>query len=196
MPGKKELSLLPNEANQNTPLARLLRWLTTVGRFIIVFTELIVISAFLSRFWLDRKNSDLSEVLRQQKAILNSTADFEKEFSSLQTRLKFISTFFQKQPDYPGTIKSLVNTVPDGVFFQTFNLGQSETDPSRLISVLRLYTYQEDSIISFITNLTLNPDIDSVNVRRIEKKAKDNKYYVDISLTFKKNDKSKSFSQL
>jgi len=196
MPGKKELSLLPNEANQNTPLARLLRWLTTVGRFIIVFTELIVISAFLSRFWLDRKNSDLSEVLRQQKAILGSTADFEKEFSSLQTRLKFINTFFQKQPDYPGTIKSLVNTVPVGVFFQSFNLGQSEIDPSRLTSSLSLYTYQEDSIISFITNLTLNPDIDSVDVRRIEKKAKDNKYYVDISLTFKKNDKPKSISQL
>jgi hypothetical protein len=196
MPGKKELSLLPNEANQNTPLARLLRWLTTVGRFIIVFTELIVISAFLSRFWLDRKNSDLSEVLRQQKAILGSTADFEKEFSSLQTRLKFISTFYQKQPDYPNTIKSLVNTVPAGIFFQNFNLGQSETDPTRLTSVLSLYTYQEDSIISFITNLTLNPDIDSVNVRRIEKKAKDNKYYVDISLTFKKNDKPKIGAQL
>jgi Tfp pilus assembly protein PilN len=196
MPGKKELSLLPDEANLNTPLARLLRWLTTVGRFVIVFTELIVISAFLSRFWLDRKNSDLSEIIRQQKAILASTADFEKDYSLLQSRLQFIDTFIKKQPDYPGLIKSLVNTVPEDIFFQSFNLSQGEVDPSSLTSVLSLYTYREDSIVNFITNLTLNPDIDSVNIRRIEKKAKDNKYYVDISLTFKKNEPLQSSTKL
>jgi len=196
MPRKKELSLLPDEANQNTPLARLIQWSTTVGRYIIVFTELIVISAFLSRFWLDRKNSDLSEVVRQQKAILNSTADFEDEFSLLQSRLKFIDTSFKNQSDYPSLIKSLVNTVPNDIFFQSFNLGQDEANPSKLTSAVSLYTYQEDSVVSFITNLTLNPDIDSVDVRRIEKKAKDNKYYVDISLTFKKNDIRKSPTKL
>ena len=172
MPRRKELSLLPNEANQNTPLARLIQWSTTVGRYIIVFTELIVISAFLSRFWLDRKNSDLSEVVRQQKAILNSTADFEDEFSLLQSRLKFIDASFKNQSDYPSLIKSLVNTVPNDVFFQSFNLGQDEANPSKLTSVVSLYTYQEDSIVSFITNLMLNPDIDSVDVRRIEKRPK------------------------
>jgi methyl coenzyme M reductase subunit C-like uncharacterized protein (methanogenesis marker protein 7) len=77
MPAKKEISLLPDEENLNTLSARVLRYLTTIGRVIIILTELAVISAFLSRFWLDRKNADLSETIRQQKAILESTQEFE-----------------------------------------------------------------------------------------------------------------------
>jgi len=53
MPAKKEISLLPDEENLDSFSARAFRWLTTVGRYVIVFTELIVICAFLSRFWLD-----------------------------------------------------------------------------------------------------------------------------------------------
>ena len=47
MPAKKEISLLPNEENLNTFSARFLRWVTSVGRVVIVFVELIVIGAFL-----------------------------------------------------------------------------------------------------------------------------------------------------
>ena len=83
MPSKKEISLLPAEENLNTFSARFLKWVTSVGRVVIVFVELIVIGAFLSRFWLDRKNSDLSETLRQQKAILASTQEFEKDYLEL-----------------------------------------------------------------------------------------------------------------
>jgi len=188
MPGKKEISLLPNEVNQNTPLARLLQWLTTVGRFVIVFTELIVILAFISRFWLDRKNSDLSEIIRQQKAILASTSDFEKEYASLQSRLKYIGDFYDNRPDYQGQIKNITSALPPDIFFENFTIGQNEKDKKMLLASINLYTYREDSIIDFITNLTTNPNISDVNIRKIEKKAKDNRYYIDISLSLKSNE--------
>ncbi|MBU1129800.1 hypothetical protein KKE45_00570, partial [Patescibacteria group bacterium] len=87
---KKEISFLPKHQDNHSFIAKLVRWVTTVGRSVIIFTELIVIAAFVSRFWLDRKNSDLSESIRQQKAILESTAPFEKDFLILQNRLKAI----------------------------------------------------------------------------------------------------------
>lgn len=184
-PVKKEISLLPNEDNNNTPLARALRWLTSVGRVIIIITELVVISAFISRFWLDRKNSDLSEVLRQQKAILNSTQDFETEYRSLQERLKYIDAFYESEPNYVENIKSLIQSMPDGVFFQNITLN-SDVKTSQVSAKLDLYSYQEDVIVDFITNLKLNPDIETVNVQKIEKKPKDSKYYLNILLTFQK----------
>jgi hypothetical protein len=188
MPGKKEISLLPNEVNQNTPLARLLHWLTTVGRFIIVFTELIVISAFISRFWLDRKNSDLSEIIRQQKAILASTSNFEKEYSSLQSRLKYIDTFYQNRPDYQTQIKKISGSLPPDIYFENFTIGQDEKNPKILTAYINLYTYREDLIVEFITNLTANPSITNLNVQKIEKKAKDSRYYIDVSLSLKSNE--------
>jgi len=87
MPPKKEISLLPSEENLNSPLAKITKWATSTGRVVIIFVELIVILAFLSRFSLDRRNADLSETLRQQKAILASTKDFENDYLSLQKRL-------------------------------------------------------------------------------------------------------------
>jgi len=185
MPSKKEISLLPNEENSHSFSARFLRWITSVGRVVIIFTELIVIIAFLSRFWLDRKNSDLSEILRQQKAILTSTKDFEDDYLSLQGRLQYIKNFYLSQPDYVNNLNSLIQSLPSGIYFQNFNLSHDKKT-SQVYAKVQLYSYQEDAIVNFITNLKLNPDIDGVEVQKIEKKTKDSKYYLNIALTFKK----------
>lgn len=177
MSAKKELSLLPNEADNNSFSARAIRYLTTIGRFVIVFTELIVISAFISRFWLDRQNSDLSEVLRQQKAIIESTQPFEVEFLALQEKLKFIDNQYKTQPNYISNVKSLVSSMPTDVFFQKLAIGDTSAQVS-------LYSYREDSLVDMIVSLSLNPDISNVNIKKIEKKDKDSKYFVDMTLIF------------
>ncbi len=185
MPAKKEISLLPNEENLNTFSARFLRWVTSVGRVVIIFVELIVIGAFLSRFWLDRKNSDLSETLRQQKAILGSTQEFEKDYVSLQERLKFIKNFYKTEPKYTESLNSLIQSIPDGIYFQNISFNSGEK-ASIITGSVEAFSYQEDAIIDFIVNLKLNPDISSVNVQKIEKKTKDSKFYLSLSLTFNK----------
>jgi Tfp pilus assembly protein PilN len=185
MPSKKEISLLPAEENLNTFSARFLKWVTSVGRVVIVFVELIVIGAFLSRFWLDRKNSDLSETLRQQKAILASTQEFEKDYLSLQERLKFIKNFYKAEPKYIESLTSLIQSIPEGIYFQSIDFNTDEK--TKLITgSIESFSYQEDAIINFIVNLKLNPEISSVNVQKIEKKTKDSKFYLSIFLTFKK----------
>lgn len=186
MPSKKEISLLPNEDNSNTFIARFLKWVSTVGRVVIIFTELIVILAFLSRFWLDRKNSDLSEILRQQKAILNSTQEFEDDYTSLQLRLKYIKSFYQTEPKYVDNLNSVIHSLPEAIYFQTFNFAQDKKT-SEVVAKIDLYSYQEDAIVDFITNLKLNPDVRSVEIQKIEKKTKDSRYYLSISLAFNKS---------
>lgn len=185
MPSKKEISLLPGEENSNNLFARILKWLTSVGRVVIIFTELIVIGAFLSRFWLDRKNSDLSEILRQQKAIISSTKEFEDDYLSLQERLKYIKDFYSHEPAYINNLNSFVQSIPSDVYIQ--NLIFNNDKKSALVTATaQLYSYQEESIVNFITNLKLNPDISSVKVQNIEKKTKDSKFYLDIAFSFKK----------
>lgn len=187
MPPKKEISLLPQEENSQSPLARFLRWATGVGRVVIIFTELIVILAFFSRFWLDRENADLSDTLRQQKAIIASTKEFEEDYLSLQERLNYIDKFYKNRPDFTRYMRSLVSTVPNDIFFQSLAF-KKQPDKSDLSCVAQLYSYQESSLVDFITNASLNPDIDSVDVRRIEKKSRDNKYYLDVVINFKNSE--------
>ena len=183
MPPKKEISLLPEENNPHSFSNRFIRWLTTAGRYVIVFTELVVVLAFLSRFWLDRKNADLSETLRQQKAILESTKEFENEFTLLQQRLNFVDKFYQQSPEYVPKIQSIVESSPPGVVYNRLSLSRVP-ESAHVQTDMVVYVYQESSIVDFVTNLILNPQIGTVNIRSIEKKPKDTKYIVSLTLSF------------
>lgn len=185
MPAKKEISLLPDEENPDALSARIFRWLTTVGRYIIVFTELIVICAFLSRFWLDRMNSDLSEVIRQQEAILDSTGNFETQYSQLQQRLGIIKGFYQNQPEYQSKIQTLTDSTPLDITYTRLALNHNKDNS--VSADISFSAYQESSIINFITNLIVNPRIASVNIQTIEKKPKQDSYDVNLTLLFGKN---------
>jgi len=181
-PKKKEISLLPDSENSNALVNKLLRWVTTVGRAIIIVTELVVVSAFISRFWLDRKNSDLSEVIRQQKAILESTQSFEKEYLLLQTRLKSLDQDQQKVTDLDQKILSLSSSIPLGIVLQSISLDSSKDVPSVNLSAI---AYEENSIVDFITNLSLNKDLTNIDIKKIEKKPKDDKYIIDLAFNLK-----------
>ena len=184
MATRKQASLLPDSENTNSLLSRSIRWLTTVGRVIIIFTELIVISAFISRFWLDRRHSDISEALRQQQAILKTTAQFEVEFKSLQSRLNHIAQNYQNQPNFSDLASSLVNSAPPSIYFKNVTISHSPKVKAIKASA-SLLAIDEPSIINFINNLILNPDIDAVTVSSIQKKTKENNYRVEIDLVFK-----------
>jgi len=184
MPVKREISLLPEENNPRSLPNRIVTWLTTVGRFVIVFVELIVVLAFLSRFFLDRKNADLSETIRQQKAILMSTKEFEDEYNQLQQRLKYIKDFYENEPQYLTKITSLVQSTPPDIVYDKFNITR-EKDSLQVVASLNAIAYEETSIVDFITNLILNPDIASVNIKSIEKKTKDSRYSIGLDLLFR-----------
>jgi hypothetical protein len=181
---KKEISLLPESENPRSFKVRFFKWITTTGRVTIVFTELIVISVFISRFWLDRKNSDLSEISRQKQAILKSVVPFETEFVQLQQRLAYIKDFYSNQPEYGKQINSLIISTPQDLFYEKLSVSKDEKSKSTTINT-SLIAYKEESIVSFITNLMLNPDIDQVNVNKIEKKEKENQYSISLTLFFK-----------
>lgn len=181
---KKEISLLPESEDPNSFVVRFFNWVTTIGRGTIVLTEFIVILAFISRFWLDRKNSDLSEISRQKQAILESVIPFEGEFVQLQQRLTYIKDFYNNQPEYSKQINSIVTSTPQDLFFERLSISKNEK--TKLVTInTSLIAYKEESIVSFITNLMLNSDINQVDVNKIEKKEKESQYSVSLTLLFK-----------
>ncbi len=101
---KKQISLLADAPFDLTLQGRIVNWLTTWGRAILVLVEVVVIGAFFSRFWLDRKNSDLSDDIRQKRAILESTLEFENDFRSLQKKIFRSGCSFSKRRGFvsPG----------------------------------------------------------------------------------------------
>lgn len=91
MPDEKptvpEVNLLPGEDFEGKPGGQFLQWALTWGKRIVVTTELIVILAFLSRFWLDTQVANLADSIDQEKLIVQSASDFEKNFRALTDRI-------------------------------------------------------------------------------------------------------------
>ena len=75
-----QVNLLPQEEFAGTTFGRTLRWAMSSFRIIVIATEMIVMLTFLSRFWLDARNADLNDLIKQKSAVLSASADFEKEF--------------------------------------------------------------------------------------------------------------------
>lgn len=84
------VNLLNQDDFSQSAVGKVMLWALSIGRYIVVFTELIVILSFLSRFALDRRLTDLNEEISRQKAIILSYGTLEEDFRDLQERLKII----------------------------------------------------------------------------------------------------------
>lgn len=87
MPKNKLINLLPQEEFDASILGRVLKWAMGSFRIIVILTEMVVMAAFLSRFWLDAQNSDLDNSIKITAAQISAQASFEKEFRILQKKL-------------------------------------------------------------------------------------------------------------
>jgi len=180
MPLKKEISLVPDSGNSGSAGDRIIFWVSNVLRYIMVFTELIIIIAFLSRFSLDQQNTDLSERLRNQKYILETTTNFEREYSQLQQKLQLVKKLYAQQPKYYDKIYSIIQNTPSDIIYNSFSVTNKD---AKINADLSVYAFQEEAIVDFITQLSLNPQIKSISINMIEKKARENKYNINLTLT-------------
>jgi len=126
---KFDINLLPGRDFEKSQIGRFLSWALSVGRYIVIFTELIVILAFLARFKLDRDISDLHEEIDQKKVIVNSAEGLEKDYKTLQYKISQIKELEEKQKDYRELLARLgvmtpIDAVIEGVSINgpNFNL--------------------------------------------------------------------------
>lgn len=128
MPETREIriNLLGNQDLEHTPWGRLVSWATTYGRYIMITTEIVVLLAFISRFSLDRKNTDLTEELTQKQAIIQANLEFEREIKSLQARLATTRKLMSDQHTLPQLINIIETLLPADVYLESFELNGSK----------------------------------------------------------------------
>lgn len=127
MPAKQiHINLLGSQDLDHTPWGRLINWATTYGRYIMITTEIVVLLAFVARFSLDRKNTDLSEEVRQKQAIIQANTDFEKEIKSLQAKLTSAKALMADQGKPVINLDTMETLVPADVHLISLEISQSK----------------------------------------------------------------------
>lgn len=147
---KRDIDLLPREEWEKTPFGKFLKWTLTVGRYIVIVTELIVILAFLSRFKLDRDLTDLHEEIKEKQAIVESVSDFEDEFRFLQKRLATIERLEKKQVVTGEVVEELSRLLPPDVALADLTI----TDKKINLTATAL---SEQGLALFLNNLKASP---------------------------------------
>ncbi|HUW21273.1 MAG TPA: PilN domain-containing protein [Candidatus Bathyarchaeia archaeon] len=159
---KKEINLLPQEDWEKKPTGRLIKWALTVGRYIVVTTELIVIIAFISRFKLDRDLSDLYEEIEIKQARIRSSQQFEKEFRLTQKNLKVIKELTGMINDPSMALTNFARLVPLNVTLDNLEINKDKL-------AIEGMSLSESGIATLINNLKQSPYFTEIKIENISK---------------------------
>lgn len=176
MPNKKQkqINLIPQDQFESTSFGRILKWILSSFRIIVIVTELVVMSAFLSRFWLDAKNSDLNDEIDVGKSQVLAYQDIEKEFRSIQKRLNTAKLLYN-EPDVTAYFNEISKSMPEGVLLR------SVSNNENIISI-KASSLTEEKIAEFLINLEDNKSFKDLNVTQVTSNV-DNKAETNFTIT-------------
>jgi Tfp pilus assembly protein PilN len=172
-----DINLLPQKGFESTTTGRLVGWFLGTFRLILIVTEMIVMAAFFSRFYLDARNTDLSEAIQQKKAVIESYAKTEREFRSAQNKLTLLS-----QLDKSATVKTqLLDSIRTSLPNDSVELSLDNIQISDTSIMLNGIALTEKSILQFISNLDNSNLISNVALQSISHNG--NNAYLVFTLT-------------
>lgn len=158
-PVQVDINLLPKDPFLSTPIGKFLQWALSVGRYLVIFTELIVILSFVARFDLDRRVTDLNLQIEQKKNIINSYEDLEQRVRDVQRKIESYQQVEQQQ-NLVDIFPALSEITPRDV-----TLTQLEIQPTSVFLTGR--TLSSTSLNLFINNIQLSPRFFDVTIEKI-----------------------------
>ena len=142
---------------------KFMNWALTVGRLIVIITEVVAVVAFVYRFSLDEKLVDFHSAIKQKQNIISVLKNDENNYRSLQDRIALASTFSEEAIASNKTITDIVNLVPNDI--KTNNLIFSKDRVSIDASIVSI-----SSLTDLIESLKSYPNIKSISIDNIENK--------------------------
>ena len=126
---------------------------------IVIATPMIVMAAFLSRFWLDARNTDLNDEIKQKTAIISSYRQIEKGFRDAQTNLSLLSGL-TSAPTQNSLVSGVSESLPIDVSLTTFSVESGSTQIAGL-------SQSEQSVAQLIVNLGAQQSLPSPSLTQL-----------------------------
>ncbi len=156
MAKNKSINLLPQEEFDASILGRTLKWAMGSFRIIVIITEMVVMAAFLSRFWLDAQNSDLDSSIKVASAQISAQSNFEKEFRGIQQKLNIFKQI-TSAPSESGKLDLISSKIPQDLVLTSIGTQDGSAQ-------LKGIAGSEIGVAQFISNLKSDPSIKKVTL--------------------------------
>lgn len=152
-----KINLLPKNSFEFSSLGKFLSWAMTSGRVLVVLTEFVVLLSFGSRFYFDKKINDLSEVIDQKMAQIESFSEIESQMRTVLAKQKPVVSYIERNINFAKKYDSLSASVPRGIVMEKIYIDQN---------TLRL-TGKAETELAFATFLTNMKKMDSLSYLNI-----------------------------
>lgn len=160
MSSSDKINLLPKDDFEFSQTGRLVNWAVSVGRWIVVLTEFVVICAFLSRFYFDTQLANLFDDLKQKKAIIASTASFEDNFLQIQERTNSVKALLAQENKPSVMVVEISKLLPAEVTLNRISIADNELK-------ITGYSFTESGLKYFMTGLINHPNIKQVSIDEV-----------------------------
>lgn len=163
---------------------RFITWAISIGRVVVILTEVIALLAFLYRFSLDRQLIDLHSKIKQEQAVVSYLKNDEDNFRNIQNRIGLAGKFGNIAKNYVKTFGDIISFAPSGL---TFNTVSVQEDRARL----NFNTNSVSSLSEFVKTLRNYSKVASVVVEKIENKPSSATIIVSLTAILKADAKTK-----
>ncbi len=143
---------------------KFIKWALSIGRTLVILTEVIALSAFLYRFSLDRQIVDLHDKIKQKQVIIGLSKQQEDRFRNLQNKLSLLKTLNVKAPIVPGLLAGVVALAPNSLLIHSITVSETQIHVEATAQNI-------SAVTTFVKGLKNYPNIQTVSLDKIENKT-------------------------
>jgi len=153
------INLLPGEEPTSTA-GTAVHWALTIGRYLIIFTEIVAISIFVLSIKLSADKQNLKENIQSLTTQVSAEEDFEKEFRTVQNRINEVKS--QRTSHFPNNVvvSEFLKLLPKGLALEALNIEEgsisfsgSFATPKELQTLISSFSKSDKLVGLNISNL-------------------------------------------
>lgn len=174
MPIKHSASVNLVKGSRDDLFNKLVDWALTIGRLLVIITEIIALSSFIYRFTLDSQIIDLHSKIKQQETLVSFFKKKEDSYRNLQDRLTIASDFSSEGEKKLKIFQDVMNLMPPGMTLNKLDVSQN--------SIIIDSKFQSTSSFkSFIQSLRGYSPVTKVSIGKIENRLSNAQILVTIT---------------
>src|SRR3990170_2181272 len=128
------IDLLPKSTPSGTT-GEAVHWALTVGRYLVIFTEIVALGAFLVAIWFSKEKNDLKTSIKQKQAEItvyqtcdtkDETKFCEDRFRKIQTQINQVVSLESSQIENNKVLSELLSLLPVGIKLDSLSIEKNQ----------------------------------------------------------------------
>jgi len=171
------INLLPQ--NRESLLNQFLDWALTIGRLLVILTEMVALGTFIYRFGLDMQIVNLHDDIKSKSFIVDNFKDAETKFRDVQDRLATAKKYSAVSHTTTAIFTEISKFGQDKITFKDINVS---TQDAKIVIEAR----SASAISQFVNGLKDDSSITTISIDKITNNTSSAEITVYLTATLKK----------